>query len=117
MGEFNDFIQSMELVSVSLLGNKFTWFNLEKSACSPLDRFLISKGLLYLLKVKGLVMGDRTISDHCLFGCKVINIIGARNLSNCLNVGLIIRDSFHFWMMFLNHWQFMGRHAMFLKRT
>ncbi|XP_058742075.1 uncharacterized protein LOC131614520 [Vicia villosa] len=55
----------MDLVDIPLMGNKFIWFNLDGSACSRLDRFLISDSLLDLWKVKGIMVGERSLSDHC----------------------------------------------------
>ncbi|XP_058784972.1 uncharacterized protein LOC131659864 [Vicia villosa] len=56
---FNEFISSMELHDLPVLGNRFTWFNLVGSACSRIDRFLISEGL-----VNRQVVGERSVSDH-----------------------------------------------------
>lgn len=38
MEEFDEFIQSMELMHISLLGNELAWFNLYGSVCSTLDK-------------------------------------------------------------------------------
>lgn len=42
----------MELVDLPLKRNKVTRFNLEGSACTRLDRFLVSDGLLELWKIE-----------------------------------------------------------------
>lgn len=63
--EFEEFIQLMDLVGVPLMGRNFTGFNLEGSACSRLDRFLISDQLFDLWKIEGLMVGDISLSDHC----------------------------------------------------
>ncbi|KAI5430636.1 hypothetical protein KIW84_035011 [Lathyrus oleraceus] len=73
--DFEDFIRSMDLVDVPLINKKFTWFNLDGSACSRLDRFLISEKLFDLWGVGGIVVGDRSISDHCpiWLNCKIVD--------------------------------------------
>ncbi|KAI5439123.1 hypothetical protein KIW84_024770 [Lathyrus oleraceus] len=63
--DFEDFISVMDLVDVPLINKRFTWYNLDGSACSRLDRFLISEKLFDLWGVGGIVVGDRSISDHC----------------------------------------------------
>ncbi|KAI5447832.1 hypothetical protein KIW84_015326 [Lathyrus oleraceus] len=63
--DFEGFISSMNLVDVPMINKRFTWFNLDGSACSRLDRFLISEKLFDLWGVGGIVAGDRSISDHC----------------------------------------------------
>ncbi|CAL5191793.1 unnamed protein product [Lathyrus oleraceus] len=73
--DFEDFISSMDLVDVPLINKKFTWFNLDGSACSRLDRFLISEKLFDLWGVGAIVVGDRSISDHCpiWLNCKIVD--------------------------------------------
>ncbi|XP_050908406.1 uncharacterized protein LOC127122036 [Lathyrus oleraceus] len=73
--DFEDFIRSMDLVDVPLINKKFTWFNLDGSACSRLDRFLISEKLFDLWGVGGIVVGDKSISDHCpiWLNCKIVD--------------------------------------------
>lgn len=44
--EFNDFISSMDLIDIMVIGNHFTWFNLVGSAGSRLYSFLVTNGLL-----------------------------------------------------------------------
>ncbi|XP_058749863.1 uncharacterized protein LOC131622859 [Vicia villosa] len=63
--DFNDFILSMDLVDIPVVGSKFTWFKLDGSACSRLDRFLVSEGLIDLSKLECQVVGDRCLSYHC----------------------------------------------------
>ncbi|KAI5436046.1 hypothetical protein KIW84_022476 [Lathyrus oleraceus] len=73
--DFEGFISSMNLVDVPMINKKFTWYNLDGSACSRLDRFLISEKLLALWGVGGIVVGDRSISDHCpiWLNCKFVD--------------------------------------------
>lgn len=61
--DFNNFIVDMELIDVSVTGNKFSWFSSDGSSMSRLDRFLISEGLLDLWGISG--QCSRDISDHC----------------------------------------------------
>ncbi|KAI5437241.1 hypothetical protein KIW84_023385 [Lathyrus oleraceus] len=63
--DFEGFISSMNLVDVPMINKRFTWYNLDGSSCSRLDRFLISEKLFDLWGVGGIVAGDRSISDHC----------------------------------------------------
>ncbi|KAI5398482.1 hypothetical protein KIW84_064028 [Lathyrus oleraceus] len=63
--DFEGFISSMNLVDVPMINKRFTWYNLDGSACSRLDRFLIFEKLFDLWGVGGIVAGDRSISDHC----------------------------------------------------
>ncbi|KAI5415173.1 hypothetical protein KIW84_040576 [Lathyrus oleraceus] len=73
--DFEDFISSMDLVDVPLINKRFTWYNLDGSACSRLDRFLISEKLFDLWGVGGIVVGDRSISDHCpiWLNCNIVD--------------------------------------------
>ncbi|KAI5405621.1 hypothetical protein KIW84_052410 [Lathyrus oleraceus] len=73
--DFEGFISSMNLVDVPMINKKFTWYNLDGSACSRSDRFLISEKLLELWGVGGIVVGDRSISDHCpiWLNCKFVD--------------------------------------------
>ncbi|CAI8597259.1 unnamed protein product [Vicia faba] len=64
LDEFNDFVYHLDLVDVPLMGNKFTWFNLEGGACSRLDRFLISWELCDLWKIKEIMVGEWSLLDH-----------------------------------------------------
>ncbi|KAI5430646.1 hypothetical protein KIW84_035018 [Lathyrus oleraceus] len=63
--DFEGFISSMNLVDVPMINKRFTWYNLDGSACSRLDRFLMSEKLFDLWCVGGIVAMDRSISDHC----------------------------------------------------
>ncbi|KAI5423367.1 hypothetical protein KIW84_046364 [Lathyrus oleraceus] len=73
--DFEDFISSMDLVDVSMINKRFTWYNLDGSACSRLDRFLISEKLFDLWGVGGIVAGDRSISNHCpiWLNCNIVD--------------------------------------------
>lgn len=55
----------MEVEDVGTMGRKFSWFSLDGSVCSRIDRFLTSEGLLDLWKVENQVIGSRELSDHC----------------------------------------------------
>lgn len=65
LDEFSSFIQSMGVIDVPLLGKKFSWFNLDGSAMSRIDRFLLTEKLIDEWKVAAQWIGDRDISDHC----------------------------------------------------
>jgi hypothetical protein len=65
MYEFGDFIVSMDLVDLPLLGRKFTWFHPNGSSMSRIDRFLISEEWLNDWGGCSLWALPRDISDHC----------------------------------------------------
>lgn len=43
---FGEFISEVGLIDLPLIGRKFTWYKLDGSAMSRLDRFLISESWL-----------------------------------------------------------------------
>ncbi|XP_058727061.1 uncharacterized protein LOC131598480 [Vicia villosa] len=53
MEVFNLFIEKMELADPSIIGKKFTWFSVDGSAMSRLDRFLLSESLMEAWNVGG----------------------------------------------------------------
>lgn len=65
MGDFQMFVDNMELIDLPMVGRKFTWVSKEGSAMSRLDRFLLSTGWLSQwldLTQWGL---NRSVSHHC----------------------------------------------------
>ncbi|KAL7186017.1 hypothetical protein ACSBR2_027885 [Camellia fascicularis] len=65
MNEFNDFLNTLELVDVPMIGRKHTWCNSQEGErWSRLDRFLVSPEWLawFSFKLWGL---SRSLSDHC----------------------------------------------------
>ncbi|XP_028124708.1 uncharacterized protein LOC114321704 [Camellia sinensis] len=65
MKDFNEFIYTMELQDLPMLGRSFTWCNdVEGERWSRLDRFILDIGWLekFSFKQWGL---NRSISDHC----------------------------------------------------
>ncbi|MCH82646.1 hypothetical protein A2U01_0003457, partial [Trifolium medium] len=63
--EFCQFVESMELVDIPVIGKKFSWFSADGRAMSRLDRFLLSDNFIAKEEVSGQWIGDRDISDHC----------------------------------------------------
>ena len=62
--EFNDFIESAELLDVPLIGGKYTWYRDNGSAKSRIDRILISSEWLeHWPDSKQYILG-RQVSDH-----------------------------------------------------
>ncbi|XP_058742105.1 uncharacterized protein LOC131614552 [Vicia villosa] len=55
---FNEFIEVMDLVDLSTIGGKFTWFKSNGKAMSRLDRFLLSKSFVEDWKVDGQHTGN-----------------------------------------------------------
>lgn len=51
---FNNFISQMELIGLTLLGRKFTWFLSNVAALITLDRILVSDSCFRSLKPNGL---------------------------------------------------------------
>ncbi|XP_028107640.1 uncharacterized protein LOC114306563 [Camellia sinensis] len=65
MNEFNDFINTLELVDVPMIMRRYTWCNSQEGEMwSRLDRFLVSPEWLewFSFKLWGL---SRSLSDHC----------------------------------------------------
>jgi len=74
MQGFNNFIESMELVDVPLIGRKYTWYKENGKAKSRIDRVLVSlEWLNYWLDSKQYIKG-RLVSDHCALLLKPITI-------------------------------------------
>ncbi|XP_057418630.1 uncharacterized protein LOC130712829 [Lotus japonicus] len=65
MLDFNDFIDSLEMLDIPLAGRKFTWRRLNNQAQSRIDRFFISAGWNVLWANCSQVVLNRDISDHC----------------------------------------------------
>ncbi|GLT67250.1 hypothetical protein SLA2020_395710 [Shorea laevis] len=65
MQDFNHFVESMGLMDVCLQNRKFTWYKLDGSSMSRLDRFFMSTemGLLAMEWIQEGV--TRSVSDHC----------------------------------------------------
>lgn len=51
MEEFRAFINEMELIEVSMVGKKFTWFKSDRTTSSRLDRFLLPEELISMWKL------------------------------------------------------------------
>ncbi|CAK8540700.1 unnamed protein product [Lathyrus sativus] len=64
----------MELLDLSAVGRKFTWFNTSGTSMSRLDRFLLSESLIRLWNLNAQYVGDRTFSDHCPIFLKTIDL-------------------------------------------
>jgi exonuclease III len=62
---FNHFMEDMEVIDVSVLGKKFSWFSGDGKSMSIIDRFLLSEGFINSQGISGQWIGDRDISDHC----------------------------------------------------
>lgn len=62
---FAEFILKCELVDVPCKGKTFTWFSGDGNSKSRIDRFLLSSVVIDRWDVKGQLIGDRDISDHC----------------------------------------------------
>ncbi|XP_028091455.1 uncharacterized protein LOC114291784 [Camellia sinensis] len=65
MNEFNDFVNTLELVDVPMIGRKYKWCNSqEREKWSRLDRFLVSPEWLewFSFKLWGL---SRSLYNHC----------------------------------------------------
>lgn len=63
MLHFKDFIDSINLVDVSVIGNYFSWSNVDGSSRSTLDSFILTKRIIDWWKISGQVIGDKYISD------------------------------------------------------
>ncbi|XP_057425694.1 uncharacterized protein LOC130719065 [Lotus japonicus] len=65
MFEFNNFIESMEMLDLPLAGRKFTWCRPNGRAQSRIDRFLVSPDWIALWPNCSVLGLNRDISDHC----------------------------------------------------
>jgi len=63
--EFNEWIKDLEVEEVPWVGRKFTWFRLNGSAKSKLDRILVSPEWLAKWPGSTQYTLDRNFSDHC----------------------------------------------------
>lgn len=62
---FNKFIERLEVVDLPLFGRKYTWYRINGSAKSRLDRVLVSRDWEGIWPGSKQYVLDRTISDHC----------------------------------------------------
>ncbi|XP_058767495.1 uncharacterized protein LOC131641210 [Vicia villosa] len=64
MGEFDSFVENMELIDVNCVGGRFTWFKDNGKAMSRLDRFLVTRNMMDIWEVIDQRIDKRDISDH-----------------------------------------------------
>jgi hypothetical protein len=65
MSGFGDFIRSMDLVDLPVLGRRFSWFHSNGISMSRIDRMLVSEDWLTLWNSPSLWILSRSVSDHC----------------------------------------------------
>jgi hypothetical protein len=65
MREFGEFMETMDLVDLPLLGRRFTWFHPNGRSMSRIDKFLVSEEWSDVWGVCSLWVLPRDISDHC----------------------------------------------------
>jgi len=71
---FNNFIETMELLDVLLIGGKYTWYKENGMAKSRMDRILVStEWLEHWPDSRQYIMG-RQVSDHCALMLKPVTI-------------------------------------------
>nr|KYP37647.1 Putative ribonuclease H protein At1g65750 family [Cajanus cajan] len=63
--EFNEFIADMDLEEVRIVGRSFTWYKLNGTARSKLDRFLVSPEWVTQWSRSTQYILGRNVSDHC----------------------------------------------------
>lgn len=63
--DFNQFIFDLELVDLSLVGRRFTWFNADESMRSRLDSVLVSEIWLHQWGDAVVHVLPRDLFDHC----------------------------------------------------
>jgi len=71
---FNDFIESSELVDISLVGRKFTWYKPNGLVKSRIDKVLVSKEWLDVWPNFQQFVLSRSISDHCAVILKEVTV-------------------------------------------
>ncbi|XP_058763385.1 uncharacterized protein LOC131636808 [Vicia villosa] len=64
MEDFRSFVEEMELIDISCVGGKYTWFRDNGKSMSRLDRFLLTKKLIESWEVVDQRIDNRDISDH-----------------------------------------------------
>lgn len=62
---FSEFIKDSRLIDLPGNGNRFSWFSVDGSSMSMLDRFLVDDSLFDRWDLVGQKIEDRSISDHC----------------------------------------------------
>jgi hypothetical protein len=65
MREFDDFLESLELVDLPLVGRKYTWFHPNGISMSRLDRVLISSSWFGCWGDPMVRVLERDVADHC----------------------------------------------------
>lgn len=55
----------MNLIDLSVLGKRFTWFKPDGSAMSRVGRFLLSEGWINMWSISAQWVRVRDVSDHC----------------------------------------------------
>lgn len=65
MFEFENYLNSLELVDPPILGRKFTWYRADGPAMSRLDRFLLSEERIQYWGVVAQWALNRDFWDHC----------------------------------------------------
>lgn len=62
---FQFFIDELDLIDLPVVGKSYTWFRVDGSTMSRLDRFLVSEGWLNEWKHEVQCIGLRDVSDYC----------------------------------------------------
>jgi len=65
MRRFNDFIENSELVDISVVGRKYTWYKPNGLIKSIIDRILVSREWLDKWSDSKCHVLDRSVSNHC----------------------------------------------------
>ena len=78
---FNEFIEKSELMDISIVGRKFTWYKLNGSIKSIMERILVSREWLDVWPNSKQFVLSRLISDHCALVLRISLVDWGPNLS------------------------------------
>jgi len=74
IARFNEFIKKSELLDISMVGRKFTWYKLKGSVKSRIGRILVSREWLDVWPNNKQFVFNRSIFDHCVLVLRVSSV-------------------------------------------
>jgi hypothetical protein len=80
VGAFRTFLDEIDLVDLPILGRRYTWYKLDGSTMSRIDRMFISHDWLLKCNNSALWALNHDVSDNSPLVLRSSNWIGDRNL-------------------------------------
>jgi len=74
ISEFNNWLADLEVDEAQCVGRRFTWYRLNRTVKSKLDRFFVSHEWISLWPGSTYFILDRNFSDHCPILFKASNV-------------------------------------------